>query len=153
MPLVIKDAEGKEIARPDVRPPPWWRAKKKAAIFYNGMARGEHRGTMEPRLPSAYTLDEAKRVDRLFETSGVHRHRERRPTADRSIEHARGAAGDLRSTCSGCHISADAPRTTEHVSNLLIPLDVVGTDSVIGTWASYITPAFVGWYTTCSTAR
>ena len=26
--------------------PPWWRTKKKNGLFYNGMARGDHRGTM-----------------------------------------------------------------------------------------------------------
>ena len=27
-------------------PPPWWRARKKRAMFYNAMARGDHRGSM-----------------------------------------------------------------------------------------------------------
>lgn len=26
--------------------PPWWRTKKKSSHFYNGMSRGDHRGTM-----------------------------------------------------------------------------------------------------------
>lgn len=26
--------------------PPWWRAHKKHGLFYNGMVRGDHRGTM-----------------------------------------------------------------------------------------------------------
>ena len=69
MPVVTRDANGEAIAEPRLTsdPPPWWRAKKKNALFYNGMARGDHRGTMA--LATAVCVDsipEAERVDALF---------------------------------------------------------------------------------------
>ena len=48
-------------------PPPWWRAAKKNALFYNGMARGDHRGTM--MLATALCTDsveEAAQIDAYF---------------------------------------------------------------------------------------
>jgi len=48
-------------------PPPWWRAHKKNALFYNGMARGDHRGTM--MLATALCTDtvaEAQQIDSYF---------------------------------------------------------------------------------------
>jgi hypothetical protein len=67
MPIVEPtDEEGNPI--PDARlvsdPPPWWRAHKKHALFYNGMARGDQRGTMA--LATAVCVDseeEAQLVD------------------------------------------------------------------------------------------
>ncbi len=48
LPIEVRGANGEVIldAQLTSDPPPWWRAKKKHALFYNGMARGDHRGTM-----------------------------------------------------------------------------------------------------------
>jgi len=60
--LVVVDADGAPIAEPIVTsdPPPWWRAHKKNALFYNGMARGDHRGTMA--LATSVCVDDVPRA-------------------------------------------------------------------------------------------
>src|SRR5262249_46078415 len=70
-PLTMKDADGNPISLADAKvtsdPPPWWRAHKKNALFYNGMARGDHRGTMA--LATSVCVDDksrAQEVDQLF---------------------------------------------------------------------------------------
>ena len=67
--LDLHDENGNLINDPILTsdPPPWWRVKKKNALFYNGMSRGQHRGTEEiATLVCVTDLDEAKRVDAIF---------------------------------------------------------------------------------------
>lgn len=154
IPVTIKDADGNVIADPKLTsdPAPWWRAKKKAAMFYNGMARGEHRGTME--LATAVcvdTLPEAERVDRLFEDIQAFIGTVKAPLYGRSIDRARADKGKVifETTCSGCHGTYDDDPLADdrdRYPNLLIPLDVVGTDPVVANMGVVHAPDFVGWY-------
>lgn len=154
IPIVVKDADGNEIAEPKLTsdPPPWWRAKKKNAMFYNGMARGEHRGTME--LATAVcvdNLDEAKRVDGLFKDIQAFIGTVKAPAYGRSIDASLAAKGKeiFSVTCSGCHGTyADDAQADDRDTypNLLIPLDVVGTDPVVANMGVVHAPQFVPWY-------
>jgi mono/diheme cytochrome c family protein len=118
-------------------PPPWWRVHKKNALFYNGMTRGPHRGTME--AASAICVDnetEAARIDGLFEDIQAFVESVRAPRYPRPIDDARAAQGRVlfARDCAGCHGSygADAlADETDTYPNLLIPLDVIATDPVI----------------------
>jgi mono/diheme cytochrome c family protein len=140
MPIVEPtDEEGNPI--PDARlvsdPPPWWRAHKKHALFYNGMARGDQRGTMA--LATAVCVDsveEAQRVDDLFRDMHSYVLSIRAPEYTRSIDGdlASEGKGIFETTCAGCHGSyADDPTDDENDTypNLLIPLDVIGTDTAV----------------------
>ncbi len=118
-------------------PPPWWRVHKKHALFYNGMTRGPHRGTME--AASAICVDnltEAARIDALFEDIQAFVESVRTPRYPRHIDDALAARGRVlfERDCAGCHGSyGDDPLAddTDTYPNLLIPLEVVGTDPVI----------------------
>src|SRR4029079_8237336 len=106
IPVVVKDADGNEIAEPKLTsdPPPWWRAKKKNAMFYNGMARGDHRGTMA--LATAVCVDsvtEAKRVDGLFRDMQAFIGTVIAPAYKRGIDSELAGRGKtiFASTCSG----------------------------------------------------
>lgn len=63
-PIVVYDREGQPIPVSDAvvtsDVPPWWRAHKKNALFYNGVARGDHRGTMA--LASSVCVDSIARA-------------------------------------------------------------------------------------------
>lgn len=134
-----KDENGDPIedARLVSDPPPWWRAHKKNALFYNGMARGDHRGTMA--LATAVcvdSLEEAERVDALFEDIHAFVLSIRAPEYSRSIDGAlaRSGKGLFEQNCSGCHGTyAEDPADDERDTypNLLIPLDVIGTDPAV----------------------
>jgi mono/diheme cytochrome c family protein len=151
---IVKDADGNVIPEPRLTsdPPPWWRAKKKAAMFYNGMARGEHRGTME--LATAVCVDnltEAKRVDDLFIDIQAFIGTVKAPAYGRTIDAARAAKGKeiFSATCSGCHGGYDDDAQADDrdtYPNLLIPLDVIGTDPVVANMGVIHAPDFVPWY-------
>jgi mono/diheme cytochrome c family protein len=154
IPVVVKDADGTPIADPKLTsdPPPWWRAKKKNAMFYNGMARGDHRGTME--LATAVcvdTLDEAKRVDDLFKDIQAYIGTIEAPLYARHVDAAKAARGKdaFTQTCSGCHGTyAKDPLADDQDTypNLLIPLDTIGTDEAVANMGVVHAPEFVDLY-------
>lgn len=154
VPVVVKDSDGNVMAEPKLTsdPPPWWRAKKKVAMFYNGMARGEHRGTME--LATAICVEdlpEAKRVDELFKDIQAYIGTITAPKYPFSIDEALAAKGKnvFEHTCAGCHgtYAADAAADDQDTyPNLLIPLDVIQTDEAVANMGVVHAPDFVPWY-------
>ena len=154
MPVELRDEAGQLIA--DARltsdPPPWWRAKKKNALFYNGMARGDHRGTMA--LATAVcvdTIEEATRVDGLFRDVQAFVRTVVAPDYTRSIDQELAAEGKgiFQATCSGCHGTYADDATNDDADtypNLLIPLDVVGTDPAVANAGVVHAPHAVDWY-------
>jgi mono/diheme cytochrome c family protein len=131
--------------------PPWWRVHKKNALFYNGMARGDHRGTME--LATSVCVDDltqAERVDAWFVDIQAFVSSVRAPKYPRSIDQKLAQTGRtlFQRDCAGCHGKyADDPDDDAHdiYPNLLIPLDVIGTDPAVAT-AGEMTPWLVDWY-------
>jgi mono/diheme cytochrome c family protein len=152
--VAVYDEFGKIM--PDARltsdPPPWWRAKKKHALFYNGMARGDHRGTMA--LATSVCVDnipEAERVDGLFKDMQAYLVTITAPVYKRRIDTALAAQGKpiFTRACAGCHGTyADDPTADarDTYPNLLIPLDVIGTDRAVANMGVIHAPAFVDWY-------
>ena len=120
-------------------PPPWWRVDKKASNFANGMSRRDHRGTMV--LASSLCtddVDEAARVVDYFDDIQAYLASIEAPRYPFPIDEALAADGAaiFECTCAGCHGTyADDP-TTETFPNLLIPLDVIGTDPSFATLAA-----------------
>jgi mono/diheme cytochrome c family protein len=153
-PVEIRDAGGNLM--PDARltsdPPPWWRAKKKNALFYNGMARGDHRGTMA--LATAVCVDdlvEAERVDGLFKDMQAFVGTVIAPVYRRSIDRALADSGKtvFQRACAGCHGTyADDPTADNRDTypNLLIPLDMIGTDAAVANMGVVHAPQFVDFY-------
>jgi mono/diheme cytochrome c family protein len=153
-PLVVRDEAGEPMVDPRLTSdaPPWWRAKKKNALFYNGMARGDHRGTMA--LATAICVDnvaEAERIDALFRDIQAFIGTLRAPAYPRAIDDELAAEGETiyAATCVGCHgtYAADASDdAADTYPNLLIPLDVIGTDPAVANMGVVHAPEFVEWY-------
>ena len=152
--IVIKDRNGQPIedARLTSDPPPWWRAHKKNALFYNGMARGDHRGTMEYATSVCVDdLDRARQVDEWFKDIQAFITTIRAPLYPRAIDRALAGQGHpvFLKNCAGCHGTyADDPMADEQDTypNLLIPLDVIGTDPAVAEAGVYNAPELVDWY-------
>ncbi len=152
--VAVKGADGKPLADPIVTsdPPPWWRVHKKNALFYNGMARGDHRGTMA--LATSVCVDDVDRasdVDAMFQDIQAFVATVRAPAYPRSIDGDLAALGQtiFSRDCSGCHGSygADAADdASDSYPNLLIPLDVIGTDPVVANAGVVHAPELVEWY-------
>jgi mono/diheme cytochrome c family protein len=150
-PFVIRDRDGQPIADPRLTsdPPPWWRAHKKNALFYNGMARGDHRGTMA--LATSVCVDSvarAEEVDAMFRDIQAFVASVRAPEYPRPIDPALAAEGAALFTrdCAGCHGTYAERDEDETYPNLLIPLDVIGTDPVVAEAGVVHSPELVAWY-------
>jgi mono/diheme cytochrome c family protein len=152
--FVPKDANGVPI--PDARltsdPPPWWRVHKKNALFYNGMARGQHRGTMALATSVCVDgVDEARRVDAIFRDIHAFVETVRPPRYRRAVDASLAATGKevFLASCAGCHGTyADDPLDDENDTypNLLIPLDVIGTDPAVANAGVVHAPELVDVY-------
>jgi mono/diheme cytochrome c family protein len=120
-------------------PPPWWRHSKKASHFANGMSRGDHRGTMI--LASSLCTDtaaEASQILDYFIDIQAWLDSLEAPAYPRAVDQTLAAEGAelFECHCAGCHGTyADDP-ATETYDNLLIPLDVIGTDPVMAGYAA-----------------
>src|SRR5262249_51961502 len=145
--------DGAEIVNPILTsdPPPWWRVKKKSALFYNGMARGQHRGTEEiATLACVDSVAEARRVDAIFRDIQAYVRTVPQPRWRRRVDPVMAAEGKelFEDHCSCCHGSyaADASDDAhDWYPDLIVPLAEIGTDPVvakIGAWA----PQVKRWY-------
>jgi hypothetical protein len=130
-------------------PPPWWRAHKKNALFYNAMARGDHRGTM--MLASSLctdTVDDATAIASYFNNIHAFVRSVRAPAYPFAIDEALAAAGEpvFLATCAGCHGTYGATEDDDTYPNLLFALDVIGTDPVVAQGGTKYAPQMVQWY-------
>ena len=152
-PLTIYDHDGNEMDTEEVRitsdPPPWWRAHKKNALFYNGMARGDHRGSMA--YATSVCVDDVERameVDEAFIDIQAFISSLRAPDYTRPIDADLAATGEdlFIVNCAGCHGTYGEDEADHWYPNLLIPLDVIGTDPVIAEAGVVHAPQLVEWY-------
>lgn len=146
-------------------PPPWWRVAKKASNFANGMSRGDHRGTMV--LASSLCTDsveEAAPVLDYFADVQAYLASIEPPRYPFAVDAALAAEGAeiFACECAGCHGTYDADdAAAETFPNLLIPLDVIGTDPSFATYAAaggfyhhlreWFNASFYGMYSTVVT--
>jgi mono/diheme cytochrome c family protein len=147
----VRDELGNPIPDPKVTsdPPPWWRVHKKNALFYNGMARGDHRGTMSAATSVCVdSVARAQEVDEMFKDINAFIESIRPPAYARPIDSALANVGKqvFERDCAMCHGHYDANEANETYPNLLIPLDVIGTDPVVANAGVVHTPELVDWY-------
>lgn len=127
--------------------PPWWRLAKKNGLFYNGMARGDHRGTlMFASSLCTDTLDEAESILAYFNNINAYLRTIEAPKYPFEIDAELAATGEglFLETCAGCHGTYAPIPDDETFPNLLFPLDVVGTDPLMA--AQTAEQPFADWY-------
>jgi hypothetical protein len=127
--------------------PPWWRTAKKNGLFWNGMARGDHRGTL--MFASSLCTDsvpEAESILAYFNNINAFIRSIEPPAYPFAIDEAMAEQGhDLYlGSCAGCHGTYAADPAEESYPNLLLPLDVIGTDPLIATQTTE--QPFAEWY-------
>jgi hypothetical protein len=130
-------------------PPPWWRSRKKHALFYNGMARGDHRGTM--MLASALctdTVEEAREIDSYFHHIQAYIESVAVPDYPFAIDAGRAKAGKkvFTASCAGCHGTYGETEEDDTYPNLLFSLDIIGTDEAVAIAGTELAPHMVEWY-------
>jgi mono/diheme cytochrome c family protein len=120
-------------------PPPWWRTGKKASHFANGMSRGDHRGTMVlASMLCTDSVEQATPVVDYFADIQAYLRSLQPPAYPFAIDDALAAEGAeiFECTCAGCHGTYAEDPAAETYPNLLIPIDVIGTDSAFALQAA-----------------
>lgn len=111
-----------------LRVPPWWWVRKKNAMFYTTIGRGDHsRYMLFASLLCADTVEELRAIDSYAPDIRAFIDSVRPPAFPYPIDTALAEAGRgvFEAGCSGCHGTyGEAPT----YPNLLIPLEKIGTD-------------------------
>lgn len=122
--------------------PPWWNVRKKTGLFCNGMARGDHRATMIYATSLCTdTVSEAEAILSYFDDIRAYIVSLEAPSYPFAIDEALAAEGQalFERDCACCHgtyvSGGSADQAAESYPNLLLPLDVVGTDPLLATQA------------------
>jgi hypothetical protein len=126
--------------------PPWWRMRKKHSMFYVDAGRGDH-ARIEMAAANLCTdeVAEATRIDAWFPDIAAYIASIEPPTWPFASDATLAARGQpvFQANCSGCHGTygdgAEYP-------NLLIPIDVVGTDPVLAVGSSQFAQRFLDWW-------
>ena len=118
--------------------PPWWRAKKKHGLYYNGAGRGDQvRHMMNMSVVSLVDVAEAERVDAMFFDIAAYIRTIEAPKFGSPVDAALVAQGEtvFVANCTRCHGTYGA---NESYPNLLIPAAMVGTDPSLANdfWAN-----------------
>lgn len=118
--------------------PPWWRAKKKNGLYYNGAGRGDRvRHMMNMSVVSVVDVAEAERVDAMFLDIAAYILSIVPPKFSGPIDAALVARGEtvFAANCTRCHGTYGV---NESYPNLLIPTVMVGTDPSLANdfWAN-----------------
>ncbi|MEP7141625.1 MAG: hypothetical protein ABI707_02085 [Ferruginibacter sp.] len=125
--------------------PAWWMLKKKNAMFYNGLGRGDFgRFLMASNLLTVTDTSEAKEVDSHFNDVLAFINSIQPPKYPKAINSSMAAEGKtiFMATCKKCHgtYGDDA-----NYPNLLIPANIIKTDSMLYN-ANYSNAGFIEWW-------
>jgi hypothetical protein len=132
-----------EIIPTDV--PAWWLLKKKNAMFYNGFGRGDFgRFLMASNLLTVTSTEEAKEVDSHFNDVLAYINSIEPPKYPKAIDTAMAEEGKgiFMASCKKCHGTYG---DIESYPNLLIPANIIKTDSMLYT-SNYSNPQFIEWF-------
>lgn len=126
--------------------PPWWRMRKKNAMFYTAAGRGDHARIM--MTASTLCVDSvavAQSIDAYFPDVRAYISQIAPPKYPFSIDGALADKGKalFEATCARCHGTYGAGAS---YPNLVIPLADVATDSVLATGAAQFADAYVKWF-------
>jgi mono/diheme cytochrome c family protein len=126
--------------------PPWWRMKKKHAMFYNTEGRGDHaRFMMLASTTCTDTVEEARGIDAYFTDIRAYLASLEPPAYPFPIDAdlAAGGRATFETHCSRCHGTYGDDWT---YPNLVIGVEEVGTDPVLALSAVNDADRFMQWF-------
>lgn len=126
--------------------PPWWRMSKKHSMFYTGLGRGDHaRIMMSASSLCVDDVEEATAIDAYFPDIYAYLQSIEPPRYPYAIDEALAEEGQrvFESTCTPCHGTYGEKET---YPNLVVDLDVIGTDPVLASSSSYLVGPYIEWF-------
>jgi cytochrome c553 len=126
--------------------PPWWRMKKKHAMFYNAGGRGDHgRIMMAESLVCTDTVTEAHVIDTYFKDIRAYINTLESPAFPFKIDNELAVQGRQVFTdhCTRCHGTYGQH---ESYPNLVIALEDIGTDPEYALQAYNESDRFIEWF-------
>jgi len=125
--------------------PPWWRMKKKHAMFYQGQARGDHaRFMMTASLLCVNDVNEVEKTDAYAADIRAYIASLEPPRYPFAIDQNKSQRGRavFQVHCIGCH---GDPASPNGYPNLLVPLAEIGTDPSLALQAAIDYQRFSDW--------
>ena len=126
--------------------PPWWRMKKKNSMFYIGSGRGDHaRIMMSASSLCVDDVEQATAIDSYFPDVYAFIRNIEPPKYPFSVDDSLAQKGQrvFEATCSRCHGTYG---DSESYPNLVVDLDVIGTDPVLASSSSYLVGPYIDWF-------
>lgn len=126
--------------------PPWWRVKKKNALYYSGAGRGDHaRLMMTASVLCVDEVSEAEAIDAYFPDIRAYIESLEAPQYPMQIDQAKADRGKVvfEGTCTRCH-GTYGPNGS--YPNLLVSLDEVQTDPWLAEGGAQFGERFTDWF-------
>lgn len=126
--------------------PPWWRMRKKNAMFYTGAGRGDHvRIMMTASTLCADTVEEAEAIEAYFDDVRAYILALEPPAWPFGVDETLASQGRevFEAQCSACHGTYGE---NESYPNLVVPIDVIGTDPMLTTGISQFSERYIDWF-------
>lgn len=126
--------------------PPWWRMKKKHAMFYNSGGRGDHaRIMMTASTLCVDSVPEAEAIDAYFPDVRAYIYSLESPPYPFPIDATLAERGraTFEKTCARCHGTYGVSPT---YPNLVIAAEEVATDALIVAGSAQFAGPFVKWF-------
>jgi mono/diheme cytochrome c family protein len=126
--------------------PPWWRMKKKNAMFYTVAGRGDHaRMMMTASVLCVDSVQQARAIDAEFPDVRAYIASLEAPPFPGPIDPTLAAAGEeaFDTYCSRCHGTYGPDG---EYPNLVVDLAEVGTDPELAVGAGYYAERFRNWF-------
>ena len=134
------------IQVPPVSVPPWWRMKKKHAMFAMGEGRGDHASIMmTAAILCTDSLQDLAQLDKYAPDISAYIKSLEPPAYPFPIDNQLAKEGEVvfEKNCSQCHGTYGDQHT---YPNLLVDIDVVGTDPTLVDFAFTAGAAYVDWF-------
>lgn len=126
--------------------PPWWRMKKKNAMFYSAAGREDHaRIMMTASVLCVDSVEEANAIDAYFPDVRAYIASLEPPAYPRTVDGQLAAEGKtyFDTYCSRCHGTYGDEET---YPNLVVGLDEIGTDPMLAAGTAQLAERFVDWF-------
>jgi mono/diheme cytochrome c family protein len=135
-----------EVGVVPVTVPPWWHMKKKNAMFYTTVGRGDHaRFMMTASTLCTDTVEEAREIDAYFPDIRAYLASIEPPEYPFEIDEREAGKGRrvFEANCARCHGTYTEPET---YPNLVIGVDEVGTDDMLARNSFSAAGPLIEWY-------